>query len=139
MGPLARTFADRLLAVGDAAGLTKPTTGGGIFYSLLSGALAAETIVEAFRRERFGEEQLSRYEGRWRTRLGPELRTAAHFRAVLTELSDRQIDSVLAAVASADIHEVIHRTAKFNWHRNVILTILRLPGIRSVLLRSFFR
>ena len=32
----------RLLAVGDAAGLVKPTTGGGIYYSLISGQIAAE-------------------------------------------------------------------------------------------------
>ena len=40
---------DRVLAVGDAAGLAKPTTGGGIYYSLLSGRLAAEVLVSALR------------------------------------------------------------------------------------------
>jgi flavin-dependent dehydrogenase len=44
MLPLAsvkRTYADRVLAVGDAAGLVKPTTGGGIYYSVVSGEIAA--------------------------------------------------------------------------------------------------
>ncbi len=41
LGPVARTWTDRMLAVGDAAGLVKPTTGGGIYYSLLTGHLAA--------------------------------------------------------------------------------------------------
>src|SRR5262249_2914213 len=48
LGPISRTYATRVLAVGDAAGLVKATTGGGIYYSLLSGALAAETLSEAF-------------------------------------------------------------------------------------------
>ena len=39
--PLCRTFGERVLVIGDAAGLTKPTTGGGIYYSLLSAELAA--------------------------------------------------------------------------------------------------
>src|SRR5688500_902264 len=39
-----RTYADRVLAVGDAAGLVKPTTGGGIYYSVVSGEIAAEVL-----------------------------------------------------------------------------------------------
>ena len=35
--PVSRTYGTRVLAVGDAAGLVKPTTGGGIYYSLISG------------------------------------------------------------------------------------------------------
>ena len=35
LAPVARSYANRVVAVGDAAGLTKPLTGGGIFYSLL--------------------------------------------------------------------------------------------------------
>ena len=30
LGPLSTTYGDRVLAIGDAAGLVKPTTGGGI-------------------------------------------------------------------------------------------------------------
>ncbi len=138
LGPLPRTFGHRVLAVGDAAGLTKPTTGGGIFYSLLSGSLAAETLTEAFHRGRFGEAQLCRYEAKWQERLGTELRTAARFRGALAQLPDREIEAVLEAVASTEAQDVIHRKAKFNWHRGLILSILRLPGIRSVLLRSLF-
>jgi flavin-dependent dehydrogenase len=36
LGSVKRTYADRVLAVGDAAGLVKPTTGGGIYYSVVS-------------------------------------------------------------------------------------------------------
>ena len=38
-----------LLAIGDAAGLVKPTTGGGIHYSILSAALAADVAIDALR------------------------------------------------------------------------------------------
>ena len=44
LSSIARTFRDRLLVVGDAAGLVKPTTGGGIYYSLLSAGLAADVL-----------------------------------------------------------------------------------------------
>ena len=47
LGPVSRTWTDRILAVGDAAGLVKPTTGGGIYYGLLTGHLAADVLAEA--------------------------------------------------------------------------------------------
>src|SRR5215472_3541362 len=66
LGPAGKTYGHRVLMVGDAAGLTKPTTGGGIFYALLSAALAAETLQEALRRDELGEDRLRGYEARWR-------------------------------------------------------------------------
>src|SRR5438034_5061192 len=36
VAPVTKSYADRIVAVGDAAGLTKPVSGGGIFYSLRS-------------------------------------------------------------------------------------------------------
>ena len=139
VGPVRRSYATRVLAVGDAAGLTKPVTGGGIFYSLLSAALAAEILVDALAEDDLRATRLSRYEARWRQRLMPDLRTGAWFRRLLTRLSDPEFDRFVAAAASDDVREVVDRTAKFNWHRPVILALLRQSGIKSILLRSLFR
>ena len=45
LGAIERTYADRLLAIGDAAGLVKPTTGGGIHYSIVSASIAADVAL----------------------------------------------------------------------------------------------
>ena len=74
LGPVRRTYATRVLAVGDAAGLVKPTTGGGIYYGLLSGQWAAETLDSALRRNQLDARRLQAYETWWRNRLGPEIR-----------------------------------------------------------------
>ena len=137
--PSRRTHGQRILVVGDAAGLTKPVTGGGIFYSLLSGALAAETLVDALAADDLGARRLSSYEVRWRQRLMPEIRTGRWFRHLLVNLSDAEFDRFIAALASDDVRDVIDRTARFNWHRSVIRALLRQPGIKSIVLRSFFR
>jgi len=139
LAPIRRTHGDRILAVGDAAGLTKPVTGGGIYYSLLSAAFAAETLVDALAANDLSARRLSRYEEGWRTRLMPEIRTGSWFRRLLTALSDRELDTFVEAVGSDDVRSVIQQTAKFNWHRSVILVVLRQPGIKSLLLRSLFR
>ena len=65
--PLAKTYADRLLVVGDAGGFTKPTTGGGIFYSLLTASLAADTLLEGFGAGRLDEEFLEATSGAGRS------------------------------------------------------------------------
>ena len=139
VAPPRRTFGTRTLLVGDAAGLTKPITGGGIFYSMLSANLAAETLEEALAADDLGARRLSRYETRWRERLGRELRTGGWFRHLLANFTDRELDTFVRAIGSQDVRAVIDRTARFNWHRSVILALVRQPGIKTMLLRSLFR
>ena len=137
--PIPRTYADRLLVVGDAGGFTKPTTGGGIFYSLLTATLASETLGEAFHRGQLDDAMLSRYEKRWQERLGQELRIADWLRGIVTRCTDREIDALVHAMASDDVQALLQRTARFNWHRDAILAIARQPGIKSLLVRALFR
>jgi geranylgeranyl reductase family protein len=139
LGPIEKTYGERVLAVGDAAGLTKPTTGGGIFYSLLSGALAAETLVEALRRDRLEAAALRAYERRWRARLDAHLRISGYLRRIFVRLADAEIDALVAAIDTDDLQEVIRRTAHFNWHGDVIRSLLRRPGISSLLLSTLLR
>lgn len=137
--PIAKAYAERLLVVGDAGGFTKPTTGGGIFYSLVSASLAVETLLEAFDEGALDEESMSRYETRWQAELGQEFRIAGWLRDFLSRRSDADIDRLVRASSSEAVQSVIRRTARFNRHRGVILALLREPGIASLLLRSVFR
>jgi digeranylgeranylglycerophospholipid reductase len=139
VGPASRTYGDRVLTVGDAAGLTKPTTGGGIFYSLLSARLAAETLVQALRDDRLSRADLAVYESRWRAPLGSHLRTSSRIRRLFAKLTDHEIDELLGALMSDDVQSVIRQTARFNWHGELVRAVLRHPGVKSVLLHSLLR
>src|SRR4029077_4141960 len=63
LAPAKRSYGHHVPTVADAAGLIKPTTGGGIFYGLLSGLLAAETLTGALRRDRLAAGDLPALEG----------------------------------------------------------------------------
>ena len=139
LAPAARSYASRVVAVGDAAGLTKPVTGGGIFYSLLSAQLAAETLVEALAENDLSAGRLAAYETRWQERLMPEIRTSRRFRECLAHLADHEWDRLVAALASNEVQALIKRRARFNWHSPLITSMLRQPGIKSILIRSFLR
>jgi hypothetical protein len=58
---------------------------------------------------------------------------------MLAGLTDREWDRFVEALASTEVQSVIKQKARFNWHRCLVLPLLRQPGIKSLLLRSLFR
>ena len=138
LAPVKRTFGDRLLVLGDAAGLAKPTTGGGIYYGVLSGGYAAEIAAPALRRDALGAASLRAYETRWRARLGSELRAGMAFRTIAARFDDRAIDALLELAIVDGIVPLLRRTADFNWHRQAALALLRNAGFRRIVLSSLW-
>ena len=135
LAPIARTFANRLLAVGDAAGLVKATTGGGIYYSLMSGSLAADVLTDALRAGDLGHGALSVYEQRWRSLLGEELAAQQRLRSVANDLSNDEIEELFELARTDGIMPIVRRTASFNRHRQLIVSLLNHPPARRVLMR----
>jgi flavin-dependent dehydrogenase len=138
LGPVSRTYANRILAVGDAAGLAKPTTGGGIYYSLISGDLAARTLDEALAADDLRESRLRRYETQWRERVGPEIRIGLAFRILASRMTDRAIDAVIELARVDGIVPLLRETADFNWHRRSALALLKHSQFRRILLTSIW-
>jgi digeranylgeranylglycerophospholipid reductase len=138
LAPVKRTYADRVVAVGDAAGLAKPTTGGGIYYSLLSGRYAAEVLTAALKHDRTDASTLRGYETLWQSRIGPELRAGLAFRTLTARFDDRAIDALIELAAVDGIVPLLHRTANFNWHRAAALALLKNPGFRRIVLSTLW-
>ena len=138
LAPVERTYGTRIVAVGDAAGLVKPTTGGGIYYGLISGSLAAESLDQALREDDLSETRLRVYEERWRARLGSEIRTGLAFRAVVSRLNDAAINALVELARVDGIVPLLRQTADFNWHRRAALSLLRHAQFRKILLGSLW-
>lgn len=136
LGPVSKTYATRVVAVGDAAGLVKPTTGGGIYYGLLSGAIAAGVLDGALRNDRFDESELRRYEVKWRRRLGAEIRVGLAFRHLAERLDDRAVNSIIELARVNGVVPLLQETASFNWHRKAAVALLGHAAFRNIVLRS---
>lgn len=136
LGPIARTYANRLLVIGDAAGLVKPTTGGGIYYSLLSARLAAETLEPLLAADRLEAADLASYEQAWRRRLGSELRWQLLLRRIAWRLSDDDLEGLMELARTDGVMPLVRRTAAFNEHRAFISALFRHPPARRVLVRA---
>ena len=123
--PIEKSFRERVLVVGEAAGQVKSTTCGGIYYGLISARLAAETIGVAFSKSRFGDDILKRYEQKWRRELGGEIEIGYRFREIFSGMDDSQIDRIFEILNSDGIAPLIRRRAQFDWHKDLILTLSR--------------
>ncbi len=125
--PLTRAYGERMIAVGDAAGQVKPTTGGGIYYGLLSADIAADTLHQALEDDDLAGKRLARYERGWRKKLGRELRTDYWFRKLFERLSDRQIDRTFRIIKAGGIDEALLKAEdlSFDWHGRTIMRLLK--------------
>jgi digeranylgeranylglycerophospholipid reductase len=133
LGGVRRSYADRVLAVGDAAGLVKPTTGGGIYYSIVSGEIAAEVLHSTLAGDNLSAAALREYERRWKTRFQSEFNAQLALRFVAHRMRDTDIDALFDLAKTDGILPLVRQTARFNKHRDFILALLRHQPARRAL------
>jgi len=100
-GPLTRTYTDRVMAVGDAAGMVMPTNGGG----MITGRLAAEAAVRYFE----DKTPLSSYEDAWKDQIGVEMENSKTMRQASDRLMGHEFvfDTMLRLMGTRRIADVI--------------------------------
>jgi digeranylgeranylglycerophospholipid reductase len=127
VGTLARSYGDRVLVIGDAAGQVKPTTGGGIYFGHLGARIAAEVLDEALSSDNLTAGQLSRYQKQWKAKMGKELSRGYLARWAYTKLSDHQIEGIFNVLDSGGMAEALLNSSNFSfdWHSRLILAVLR--------------
>jgi digeranylgeranylglycerophospholipid reductase len=132
--PPSRTFKERLLIIGDAAGQVKPTTGGGIYYGLIGADMAANVLDKALTGNDFSEKSLSRYESAWRRKLGGELRTGYRARKLFERLSNRQIDRLFEAIKRGGIDTALLKApdVSFDRHSYTIKQLFKYQTVNRV-------
>jgi len=92
LGHVPRSYADRVLLAGDAAGMAKPLSGGGLYTGMTAGRMAAETFIEAFQKDDLSASGLSVYERRWKAEFGSELRSSFRVRQAFVKMTDKDLD-----------------------------------------------
>jgi len=133
--PVKRTYQDRALVIGDAAGQVKPTTGGGIYYSLLASEMAVNVLDKALETDDLSAQNLSRYQKHWKTLLSVELETGYSARRLFEFLSDQQITALVKQADCNDICGELDNESSpgFDWHSGIIHKVMAHPAMGSVL------
>jgi len=77
--PLEKTFTNRVLLCGDAAGFINPITGEGIYYAMTSGEIAANVVIKSLKVCDTSEIYLSKYQRLWKKEFGKDLEIFGRF------------------------------------------------------------
>ncbi len=136
LAPIRKTYGTRLLIAGDAGGFVKPTTGGGVYYGMISAEIAARVLAEALHRNRLSEADLSRYQHLWQERLMEEIEAQLTLRLLLQRLTDDEVETIFDLWMTDGLMPLIKKTVAFNHHRKLITAMVRYPAMRKILFRK---
>lgn len=129
IGPPARTVADGVLLVGDAAGQAKPTSGGGLYTGIVCAKLAGEVAAKCVERGDASAAALAEYERRWRRALGSELAFGMLAHRLLTRLSDPALDKIIASLDDPQARALIAEHGDIDYPSRLARAFLRSPGL----------
>jgi len=124
-GLLSRTFGNRVIALGEAAGQIKTTTGGGIYYGLVCADIAAAAVQGCFAAGDFSASALAAYEKNWKNALQKEIILGHMTRRMCARLSDSQIERIFRLAQTDGILPIVREKADFDWHSDLILALVK--------------
>lgn len=138
LGPPETVVADGFLAVGDAAGQVKPTSGGGIYPGLVSAKIAGGVAAAASLEGDCSRERLLEYDRRWRAALGRELEIGMRVNRLMCRMSREELDELVGFMArKPEILRVVEKHGDID--RPSILMARMLPrlGLDALWLAKF--
>jgi len=135
-GPIAKTYSDGFLVVGDAASQVKPTTGGGVIFGLTCSREAGEVAYKAVKRQDFSEAFLSRYQSRWKRLVGFDLAAMLRMRRMLDSLSDSRIDGMIDLCRRLGVDSVLEKVGDLDFQGRTLISMIKYPGTLAVI--SYF-
>jgi geranylgeranyl reductase family protein len=132
-GPIAKTYADGFLAVGDCASQVKPTTGGGVIFGLTCAKIAAETASQAIRQGDISSETLKVYQDRCSNLLSFDFNVMLRLRKFLNSLSDEKIDEMLRVCGKLGVDKALRNETEIDLQGKMLLKSIGKPSMVAAL------
>jgi flavin-dependent dehydrogenase len=124
-GLVSKTYGDRVLALGEAAGQVKTTTGGGIYFGLLCSEIAAQVVCERFDEGDFSKSRMASYERLWKKAIQKEILIGYYARKFCGKMSDRQIEKTLKIIQTDGFIPMLKEKGDFDWHSELVLMFMK--------------
>ncbi|MHC1628176.1 MAG: geranylgeranyl reductase family protein [Candidatus Nezhaarchaeales archaeon] len=121
LGPIEKAFTENLMVVGDAAGQTKPLTGGGIIYGSLCGFIAGMIAAKVVERKA----KVEAYEKAWRRILNIEEKMGLLIRKLITE-KEEDLARITSLGFRTRLISLIEREVHYDYH---VTSIIRKPSL----------
>ena len=131
-GLLTKSYGNRILVVGEAAGQVKTTTGGGIFFGLLCSDIASKEISRRFKEDALSAQDLSVYEKSWKKEIQKEILVGYYMRKICEKLSDSQVENMFQIAQNDGVIPIIRKKGNFDWQSEVILALAKRAPFKSI-------
>ncbi len=122
--PIRETAKNRSMVLGDAAGIVKATTGGGVILGGLTSKIAGKTAA-TFLSDKLPD--LRSYDKRWRGQFIEELRTMYYAQRAIISLSDTGLNRLIESANEFGLVNIIKREGDMDMQKKVILDIFKDP------------
>jgi len=102
------TVSENIMLVGDAAGQTKASTGGGVITGGICARIAASAAITAIEENNFSQEfLLNSYDRKWRSELEQEFMAHMFLKNIIDSASDYEIDSLFKMLKRENVPELM--------------------------------
>ena len=139
-GPIQNFVSKNVVAIGDAAGQSKPTTAGGIYSCGLGGIFAGRSISKFL--ESHKSSDLLEYQKAWSDKFGQEFEHMLLARSLLERLDNKSINKIFESI-TPEIVEEISKEGSFDFHTISLAKLLGVKGsvkaIQAILGSEFRR
>ena len=115
------------LLVGDAAGHTKATTGGGVVMGIKAAKIAADVVCDALQKDDIAI--LSTYETKWKQDIVRDLKYALLIRKVLNSLDESEIDKLVSTSSRKEVVEFLKEKGDMDHITKMIFAAIKRPKI----------
>ena len=119
-----RLVQDRVALVGDAAGMAKPTSGGGIYMGLVASEHLVRVVSPRLATDRLSRGDLVGYERRVRRSIARELRKGTLLRRVHKGLRDADLNELARLCSRPKVRQVIERAGDIDYPSRLVVPLL---------------
>ncbi|MFW9809210.1 MAG: NAD(P)/FAD-dependent oxidoreductase [Candidatus Thorarchaeota archaeon] len=134
--PVSKISGDGAVSVGDAAGMVKATTGGGVIIGGLTALEAGKTANEALQRGDSSRKLLSRYDKSCKALYYRELETMYLAQRALSSLTDKGLDSVIKDAHELGLLSIVKKEGDMDMQGRVIRKLISDPRMMLVGLKA---
>jgi geranylgeranyl reductase family protein len=134
IGIMPKTYGQGVMFVGDAAGFAKPTSGGGVYTGVRSARHAAATAIEACEQDSSSDAVLKRYEKRWDSDFGKELRFGMRCMNVRRQMSPQDLERIVHIMNDPEIASIIVKYGDMDRPQEVVSRLALQPKMYQCLL-----
>ncbi len=131
-----KTHTDNALVVGDAAGQTKPTTGGGVIFGGIAAQIAGRIASDAIKQSRYDKRFLAQYSKQWKKELKFDLLTMKMVRNYLNGLSEKETERFFELINIPRITKIISNKGDVDYQRKVVFNLLLEPRVWPFFLKT---